>query len=83
MKRWVVQKHNQCSEPFYRTTVLDQIATDPKAGLEEKKNMMEMLRRFEESQAEGQDGIEQLDEEDEDEDEDELREKLEGVNLGK
>ncbi len=76
----VCQIHSQCSEPFYRTTVLDQIATDPKAGKEEKKSMMEMLRRFEEAQAEGNDALAELD--DQDEEEDELREKLEGVELG-
>jgi hypothetical protein len=35
---------------------LDEIAADPKADFEEKKRMMEMLKRFEDAQAEGEDG---------------------------
>jgi len=75
----VRQGHSQCSEPFYRTTVLDQIAADPKAGMEEKRNMMEILRRLEERQVEGDEAFAGLEEEDE---EDELRAKLEGWDLG-
>lgn len=80
------QKHGQCSEPFYRETVLQSIKTDPTAGLEEKKGMMEMLRRFEEEAADG--GSEELlrklrEEEGEEVDEDDgLAEKLAGVDLG-
>lgn len=54
---------------------MEQIATNPKAALEEKRKMMEMLRRFEDQEGEGLDG-------DHDEDEDELAEKLEGIDLG-
>ena len=74
------QTHRQCSEPFYRTTVLDQIAADPKAGIEEKKKMMDMLRRFEDEQLEGGETFTTLDRHQEEEDE--LLEKLEGVDLG-
>lgn len=63
--------------------MLDSISADPKAGLEEKKAMMGMLRRFEDEQAEGGDGLglglADLEESDE---EDELRGQLEGVDLG-
>ena len=61
--------------------MLDQIATDPKAGVEEKRNMMEMLRRFEQSQVEGDDAFAQLEDE-EVEEEDELRARLDGLDLG-
>lgn len=62
---------------------MDQIATDPKAGMEEKKNMMEMLRRFEEAQVEGDDRFAELEGGDEEEDEEnELRAKLEGIDIG-
>ncbi|OCF79062.1 hypothetical protein I204_01006 [Kwoniella mangroviensis CBS 8886] len=80
------ESHSQCSEPFYKSTVLSSIAADPKAGLEEKKSMVEMLKRFEESQAEGGEGSEEflkeLEElEREEEEYDELLEKLDGVDL--
>ena len=70
----------QCSEPFYKSTVLDQIAADPKADFDEKKRMLDMLRRFEDSQAEGEDSLRALEEDDESEDE--LERALAGVNLG-
>lgn len=76
------QAHSQCSEPFYRTTVMDQIAADPKAEFEEKRKMMDMLRRFEEAAADGEDTIAALESEEGNEDEDELAAALEGVDLG-
>ncbi|OWZ38942.1 hypothetical protein C351_04034 [Cryptococcus neoformans c8] len=72
------ESHAQCSEPFYKTTVLDSISADPKAGLEEKRAMMEMLRRFEEAEAEGGNGLEELESEDE---EDDLITRLQGVDI--
>ncbi|KAK8844066.1 hypothetical protein IAR55_006860 [Kwoniella newhampshirensis] len=80
------ESHAQCSEPFYKATVLDSIASDPKAGFDEKKGMMEMLRRFEQAQAEGGDALAELEEDDEDEEEkedpdDELAEKLGDINI--
>ncbi|AFR96129.2 hypothetical protein C343_04246 [Cryptococcus neoformans C23] len=72
------ESHAQCSEPFYKTTVLDSISADPKAGLEEKRGMMEMLRRFEEAEAEGGNGLEELESEDE---EDDLITRLQGVDI--
>ncbi|KIR99920.1 hypothetical protein L804_02556 [Cryptococcus deuterogattii 2001/935-1] len=72
------ESHAQCSEPFYKTTVLDSISADPKAGLEEKRAMMEMLRRFEEAEAKGGNGLEELESEDE---EDELINRLQEVDI--
>ncbi|EAL19975.1 hypothetical protein CNBF3020 [Cryptococcus deneoformans B-3501A] len=72
------ESHAQCSEPFYKTTVLDSISADPKAGLEEKRAMMEMLRRFEETEAEGGNGLEELESEYE---EDELITRLQGIDI--
>jgi hypothetical protein len=69
----LMQQHGQCSEGFYRETVLQSIKADPAAGVEEKKGMMDMLRRFEEEQG---DLDAELDEEDD------LAEKLAGVDLG-
>ena len=56
---------------------MDQIAADPKAALEEKRKMMDMLRRLEE-----QDLGEANVLEDEDEDEDDLVNKLQNVDIG-
>ncbi|CAK9782884.1 hypothetical protein CC85DRAFT_240382 [Cutaneotrichosporon oleaginosum] len=72
--------HAQCSEPFYRDTVKAAIAEDPGAQAEERRAMLDMLRRFEESAAEGEDVLASL--EVEDEDEDDLVAALEGVDLG-
>jgi len=60
--------------------VLDQIAADPKADFDEKKRMLDMLRRFEDSQAEGENSLRAL-EEDVDS-EDELERALAGVDIG-
>ena len=58
---------------------MEGIAADPKAGAEEKKGMMEMLRRFEAAQVDGEDVLAELEESD---GEEELRAKLDGVDLG-
>lgn len=50
--------------------------------MEEKKRMMEMLRRFEQAAAEGDDLAEELDEDEDEEEEEELRKQLEGIDLG-
>ncbi|WVO15329.1 hypothetical protein L204_102985 [Cryptococcus depauperatus] len=70
--------HAQCSEPFYKATVLDSISGDPKVGLDKKRQMMEMLRRFEEAEAESDDVLDEIGSEHED---DELLEKLQGIDL--
>ena len=59
---------------------MESIAVDPKAGLDEKKQMLEMLKRFEEAQADGEDLTSELNEELE---EDELEKALAGIDLGK
>jgi hypothetical protein len=61
---------------------MDQIASDPQAGMDDKKAMMEMLRRFE-GQA-GESGPEEgLGLEDEHDDEDELEKRLRDIDLGR
>jgi hypothetical protein len=64
---------------------MDQIAADPKAGLDEKKGMIEMLRRFEQ-QAGGEGGQlrdpSDLDPDEEEEEEDELERRLRDIDLG-
>ena len=72
-----VQTHAQCSEPFYKSAVADEIASDKGVDTEEKSKMMDLLRRFEEGHAEGP-NIDDLDEGDEDE----LAAAMNGIDLG-
>lgn len=62
---------------------MEEIATDPQADFEEKRRMLEMLRKFEDAQLEGEDALKQLQEEEHEEDEgDELERALQGVDIG-
>lgn len=61
---------------------MDQIAADPQVGLDDKKGMIEMLRRFEQ-QAENGEGLNlENDGDSDEEDEDELTAKLKDIDLG-
>ena len=60
---------------------MDQIASDPQAGMDDKKAMMEMLRRFEGQAGEG--GPEEsLGLDNDDDEEDELERRLRDIDLG-
>ncbi|KIJ34956.1 hypothetical protein M422DRAFT_262918 [Sphaerobolus stellatus SS14] len=74
------EAHAECSESFYRKEIEDEIRTAPNTSSEERKKMMEMLRRFEEESQENEGILEEEDEEGEGENDD-LARKLEGVNL--
>lgn len=58
---------------------MDQIATNPEVGLDDKKDMIELLRRFENQSAEEEGGGLDLEH---DYDEDELETRLRGIDLG-
>lgn len=61
---------------------MDQIASDPQVGLDDKKDMVEMLRRFEQQAQDGEGPkLEEYDEADT-EDEDELEARLRDIDLG-
>lgn len=60
---------------------MESISADRDAGIEEKKQMLEMLKRFEETAAEGED-LTGLGGELEEEEEDELERALAGIDLG-
>ncbi|KAF8326830.1 uncharacterized protein EI90DRAFT_1876391 [Cantharellus anzutake] len=48
------QAHNQCTEPFYRKVLEDDIQTDSKIRTnEERKRILDMLKRLEEEDLEG------------------------------
>ncbi|KAL1762797.1 hypothetical protein FB107DRAFT_285227 [Schizophyllum commune] len=78
-----VYAHNQCSEGFYKKQVESDIHGQPSASAEERRRMMEVLKRFEEEAASG--GLDEgLDEDEDDDEEDEggeLAARLEGVDL--
>lgn len=62
---------------------MEEIATDPQADFEEKRRMLEMLRKFEDAQLEGEDALKQLQEEEHEKDEgDDLERALQGVDIG-
>jgi hypothetical protein len=65
---------------------MEEIATDPQADFEEKRRMLEMLKKFEDAQLEGEDALKQLQEEEHEENEgdegDELERALQGVDIG-
>ncbi|KAL1667050.1 hypothetical protein GGF50DRAFT_125123 [Schizophyllum commune] len=78
----VLESHNQCSEGFYKKQVESDIHGQASASAEERRRMMEVLKRFEEEAASG--GLDEGLDEDEDEDGeegDELAARLEGVDL--
>ncbi|KAF8591738.1 hypothetical protein K439DRAFT_1326217, partial [Ramaria rubella] len=65
--------HSECSETFYRKEIEMDIKTTPAKSSEERKKMMELLRKFEEESAQGPDILA--------EDNNDLAEKLETMNL--
>lgn len=78
------EAHSQCTEPFYKREVEDQIRNAPTATIGEKKKMMELLKRFEEDSRD--DDLVASDAEDDNavagsDDENGLAGKLEGIDL--
>ncbi|GAA5895575.1 zinc finger HIT domain-containing protein [Sporobolomyces salmoneus] len=71
-------QHEDCSEKFDRQTLLDEIKTAEGKTNEEKKAMMDMLKRFEEENAELEEGEE---DEGNDLEREELEKRLEGIDL--
>lgn len=47
MMEGISQAHSQCTESFYRKAVEDQIRSEPSQSAEEKRKMLEMLKRLE------------------------------------
>lgn len=73
------QSHADCSEAFYRKEVESDIRAEPSKTAEERKRMMDLLKRFEEDTADDELA---LDEDDSDDGEDDLASKLESIDLG-
>lgn len=73
-------QHSSCSEAFDRQSLLQDIAAARDKTGDEKRAMLEMLKKFEaESLQQDEDG----DEEDDDSERGALEHKLEGMNLGR
>ena len=73
------QKHGECSESFYRKEIEQDVKSAPAASVEERRRMMDLLKRFEE------DALEDsplLGDEDDDEDGNDLHERLQNIDLG-
>ena len=75
-----IQSHNNCSEAFYKQELEHEIRLQPNKTSQERKQMMELLKRFEESALE--DDLGSLDEGEDEDGTDELSKRWEGVNLG-
>lgn len=73
---FLTQVHSACSESFYKNELETQIKTEPSKSAEERRKMMDMLKRFEEESADDAIALEN------EEDEDELAGRLENVDLG-
>ncbi|THH27793.1 hypothetical protein EUX98_g6390 [Antrodiella citrinella] len=72
------QAHTQCSESFYKKELETQIKSEPSKSMEERRNMMELLKRFEEESAEDTAALE---EEEGQNDDDDLANRLETLDI--
>lgn len=76
-----VQKHGDCSESFYKKELEQEVKVTPSASVEEKRRMMDLLRRFEEDALDESPLLADSDNEDE-ADGDELHKRLANIDLG-
>ena len=76
-----IQKHGDCSESFYRKEVEIDVTTAPSASTEEKRRMMELLKRFEEDSLDDSPLLDDSDNEDDD-GVDGLQRRMQNVDLG-
>lgn len=76
-----MQPHSDCSESFYKKELEADIRTNSTKNAEERRAMMEMLKRFEEEAVEDEEALLKADRDDDDEEED-LADKLGQVDLG-
>ncbi|KAH8103826.1 hypothetical protein BXZ70DRAFT_665420 [Cristinia sonorae] len=70
------ETHSECSESFYKKELETQIKTEPSKTMEDRRKMMELLKRFEEEAAEDAEVLEG-----EDEEEDDIAERLDALDL--
>ncbi|KAI0642320.1 hypothetical protein C8Q79DRAFT_1013608 [Trametes meyenii] len=72
------EKHADCSESFYRKEVELDVKSAPSASVEEKRRMMDLLKRFEEDALEDSPLLEDSD----NEEADDLHNRLQNIDLG-
>ncbi|KAH7335401.1 hypothetical protein B0J17DRAFT_719934 [Rhizoctonia solani] len=65
------EAHSTCIETFYKSALAEEIRSEPTRSMEEKRQMLELLKRFEE----------ETPEDEESDDESGLASRLEGINL--
>ncbi|EJU03459.1 hypothetical protein DACRYDRAFT_49633 [Dacryopinax primogenitus] len=73
------EKHVQCTEPFYKQSLEDEIKAGRSRTADEKRAMLDMLKRFEEQSAEAE---ETQPSDEEDEESDDLAARLAELDLG-
>ncbi|KAI0630666.1 hypothetical protein C8Q77DRAFT_219757 [Trametes polyzona] len=74
------EKHGDCSESFYRKEVELDVKSEPSANVEEKRRMLELLKRFEEDALDDSPLLGDSDNDDED-DADDLEHRLQNIDL--
>ncbi|KAK2463625.1 hypothetical protein APHAL10511_004376 [Amanita phalloides] len=70
------QAHSQCSESFYKKELESDIRSSPSNSMEERRKMMELLKKFEETS-----NVEALNLIDDEDPSDDLAERLQNINL--
>ena len=73
------QTHGNCSESFYRKEVERDVKSAPSANAEEKRRMLDLLKRFEEDAL---DDSPLLGSDDEDDEAENLSVRLQGMDIG-
>ncbi|KAF8312083.1 hypothetical protein DL93DRAFT_2082441 [Clavulina sp. PMI_390] len=72
------EAHNQCTESFYRSAIEDEIRTKPDTSVDDRRSMLEMLKRLEDDAGEADsDGSD----DDDENDTSQLAQKLNGLDL--
>ncbi|KAI0333905.1 hypothetical protein GY45DRAFT_1319144 [Cubamyces sp. BRFM 1775] len=74
------EKHGDCSESFYKKEVELDVKSAPSANVEEKRRMMDLLKRFEEDSLDDSPLLGDSDNEGDD-DADDLQERLQNIDL--
>ncbi|RPD65186.1 hypothetical protein L226DRAFT_501974 [Lentinus tigrinus ALCF2SS1-7] len=76
------EKHAECSESFYRKEVELDVKNAPSASGEEKRRMMDLLKRFEEDSLDDSPLLEDSgNDDDDDDDRDDLQRRLQNIDL--
>lgn len=74
--------HSSCSETFYKESLLSEVQNRKDVDPEEKRKVMDMLRRLEDAELEGLGGEDDGEEIEDEVDGDKLRAALQGLDIG-